>query len=186
MKTLKTLMLSTLLLTLTWSCKDDGMSDEREAQNIYEACCETPGVDISIGQGNIFIPNIFTPNSDGTSDFFIVLTDQNIAEINVFKVDDGEGNTVHEYFDFPPDFFAGFWAPSEDEAQSGRYNYEFTLESSDGVTETVSGNVCAYRCKTETDFILEENIPNCQFATQHDGQGGHDPLLPSLENAACF
>ncbi|MEO1259180.1 MAG: gliding motility-associated C-terminal domain-containing protein [Bacteroidota bacterium] len=176
----------TLLLTLAWSCKDDDMSNDEEPLNIYENCCEAPGVDISIGQGNIFIPNIFTPNGDGINDFFTVFTDEDITQIKVFKITDGNKDAIYEFYNFPPDLFTGHWFPSEDEATNGRYDYEFTIESSDGVTETVTGNVCVYRCKTDVDFILEENIPNCQFGTQHDGAGDHNALAPSLEDADCF
>ena len=176
-------MLSTLLLTLAWSCKDDDMG----SRNFYSSCCETPGVDISIGQGNVFIPNIYTPNADGVNDVFVIFADQEIAEIQLLTIQNSNGINVFSLSNFPPNDFGFIWAPADaNEAPNGLYSYSADIQSSDGVVENVRGSVCVYRCKTDTDSILTENISNCHFPTQHDGQGGHDPLAPSIENSNCF
>ncbi len=186
MKTRNALTFIAFSIILFSSCKDDEMSNEEAPMNIYESCCEMPGVDITIGQGNIFIPNIFTPNEDGINDVFIIWADENIAQVEELTIKDKAGTDIFTQFSFMPNEFNFGWLPSETEAPNGLYDYDASIRSLDGVVESVSGSVCVYRCKTETDSILVENIPNCQFSTQHDGEGGHDHLAPSLESAECF
>ena len=179
-------MLCTLFLTLFYACKDDDMSDDGEVANVYEKCCETPAIDVSIGQGNVYIPNIFTPNGDGINDAFLIHADQNIEQIESFLVTSQDGSTVFERLNVMPNEFASSWLPSESEAPNGVYSYVARIKSTDDVTETLNSTVCVYRCKTETDSILLQNIPNCHFSTQNNGQGELDPLAPSLEDPECF
>ncbi|MGB1216836.1 MAG: gliding motility-associated C-terminal domain-containing protein, partial [Saprospiraceae bacterium] len=51
---------------------------------------------------NVFIPNAFSPNTDGYNDFVTVYGDQSVASINYFRVFDRWGELVYENSNFPP------------------------------------------------------------------------------------
>ncbi|MCB0520658.1 MAG: gliding motility-associated C-terminal domain-containing protein [Lewinellaceae bacterium] len=191
MKTPHSIAALFLLTLFAWACKDDGTNNpnpepEPEVPNIYKACCGAQAVEEAIGQGHVYIPNIFTPNSDGINDILLINADDKIAEIEEWVVKDTAGNTVFEYYSFFPNRFEYGWLPDESEAPGGLYTYEARIKDTAGLLKTVSGSVCVYRCKTATDSILMENIARCQFGVQHDGAGGYDPNSALLEPDSCF
>jgi hypothetical protein len=188
MKSIKPLFALSILCLLAWAaCKDDdGNVIENPPVNRYEACCGVQAVEATTGQGHVYIPNIFTPNGDGINDAFMIFADDNIEQIEELKVKDQEGVVAFAYFNFPPSRVEFGWMPSEKEAPGGLYNFRAVIRSTGNVVDTVSGSVCVYRCKTEADSVLMENISNCQWPTQNDGAGGHDPFFPAFETDECF
>ncbi len=52
---------------------------------------------------DIYVPNAFSPNGDGTNDLLIVYAGGNgVSKISSFKIFSRWGESVFEYFDFPP------------------------------------------------------------------------------------
>ncbi len=51
---------------------------------------------------NVFIPNVFSPNSDGTNDKFIIFGGKGVAEILSFKIFDRLGEPIFEVKNVPP------------------------------------------------------------------------------------
>ncbi len=51
---------------------------------------------------NIYIPNAFTPNDDGTNDFFTVYPGQGVEEVQLMRIYDRWGNNVFERHNFDP------------------------------------------------------------------------------------
>jgi len=58
---------------------------------------------------NIYIPNVFSPNGDGTNDLFMIYSGDDVLKIKSFLVFSRWGETVFEYFDFQPNNPAYGW-----------------------------------------------------------------------------
>ena len=52
---------------------------------------------------NVFVPSIFSPNSDGSNDFLKVFLGKNVIKVNFFRVYDRWGNIVYEDLNFSRD-----------------------------------------------------------------------------------
>ncbi len=58
----------------------------------------------------VYVPNAFSPNSDGINDIFMIYSDPKYpVKIKSFFVFDRWGESVYEYFDFPPNDPAYGW-----------------------------------------------------------------------------
>ena len=57
---------------------------------------------------NVFIPNAFSPNGDGTNDLFRIFSGQGVRSILDFKVFDRWGELVYEAQNLPPKFPTGW------------------------------------------------------------------------------
>ena len=53
-----------------------------EEVSIFASCCSTNAIEAQIGTGNIYVPNVFTPNDDGINDRFMILGNSEISIIN--------------------------------------------------------------------------------------------------------
>lgn len=101
---------------------------------------------------NVFIPNVFSPNVDGTNDFFEVFADeQSVEEITNFRVYDRWGNLV---FQNPQPFkptesrnngnrWNGYYKDTQ--ANLGVYVYLCEVKFVDGVIITFRGDVMLMR-----------------------------------------
>jgi len=59
---------------------------------------------------NVFIPNAFSPNGDGTNDFFKIYTGVGVERVNYFRVFDRWGEQLFQDDSFlPGDFYIGGW-----------------------------------------------------------------------------
>ena len=138
--------------------------------------------------GAIYLPNLFTPNLDGTNDFLFPYTTSGIEKVNAFIVKDDDNNTVFQSLDvlgFPFPSFAFGWNGRDinGDILHGRFFVELTVTTVLGTTESFNTSVCSHPCDGLADPI--ENGLGCNFGTQHDGLGGLDVNLPNLETD-CF
>ncbi len=60
-------------------------------------------------QASVYVPNAFSPNSDGINDVFMIYGDASVAKIKSFLVFNRWGESVHEYHDFQPNDPVGGW-----------------------------------------------------------------------------
>ena len=60
-------------------------------------------------EDNIYVPNAFSPNSDGENEFLYIFADENVLKINEFLIFDRWGEIVHEYYQFFPNDPAFGW-----------------------------------------------------------------------------
>ncbi len=51
---------------------------------------------------NVFIPNAFSPNGDGSNDRFFINTDLSVVKVNYLRVFDRWGELLYEDINFPP------------------------------------------------------------------------------------
>ncbi len=95
----------------------------------------------------VYVPNAFSPNSDGTNDILQIYSGNSVAKINSFLVFNRWGETVHQYYDFEPDNPAHGW--------DGYFNGELLnpnvfvwfaeIEFIDGIVEIFEGDVTLLR-----------------------------------------
>jgi CHU_C Type IX secretion signal domain len=160
MKLIKILSLSLLAFTLLAACNKD------------EKSCPGSKTEFTVGNGKIYVPNIFTSNGDGINDVFYVFSDTNIVSIKDLKIKNGKGNTIFERENeqFPN---TSSWSI---DSYKGRFSYSFEAKSSDGTSANVSGHALSFPGDKKLD------CDGCQFPTQHDGYGRFNDGLPTLES----
>lgn len=152
------------------------------------SCCQSVPLETTIGNGKIFVPTIFTPDGNGTNDFFQVSADTNILRIDTF--------IVYELMNYDTVFYAvdmteitpvnGFDGQVLGSIPPATYSYVITITSKDGNTGTVNGEVCSVPCSQPLNLPRPVGINTCGFATQHSFETGFDPNIPSGESLDCF
>ncbi len=67
-------------------------------------CTSTDSITISVENNrDLYIPNIFSPNYDGTNDVFMIYGGQAVAQIQEFRIYDRWGSLVHSATNVPTD-----------------------------------------------------------------------------------
>lgn len=109
-----------------------------------EGCRAEAKLRINVKGGEeIFIPNTFSPNDDGTNDKFTVFANSSIAKIKQFDVYDRWGNLMFENTNFPPNNTDYGWDGSfrGQKSPTGVYVYRIAIEKADGTIKTLNGDV---------------------------------------------
>lgn len=93
---------------------------------------------------NVYIPNSFSPNGDGTNDVFMIYSDnRSVAKIKSFLVFNRWGETVHEFYDFQPDDPQFGWDGIHrgEIVNAAVFAWFAEIEFIDGSTELYEGDV---------------------------------------------
>ncbi|GJM31842.1 MAG: hypothetical protein DHS20C18_08430 [Saprospiraceae bacterium] len=96
----------------------------------------------------LFIPNVFSPNSDGRNDEFRIFPGPGIRRIKTFRIFSRGGNMVYQAEDFEPEEAASYFWDGEFRGQllnPGVFVYFFEIEFVDGLTEVYKGDVLLMR-----------------------------------------
>lgn len=170
MKLVKFLSLLVFALLLGESCNKD--EDEK-------SCPNTP-TEFTAGNGKIFVPNIFTPNSDFLNDNFSICADSSIVSISNLEIKNKKGKVLFENAEPQPiNITLHVWDGDDYE---GGFTYAFTTISSDGTEIDISGSGFSYPYAIN-NVEAKLNCEICRFGTQHNGNGEFDEFLPSLEES---
>ena len=71
--------------------------------NNLEGCSDDDSVTLYVKRNDsVFIPNIFSPNADGTNDYFLISAAPGVREIEFLKIFDRWGNFIFAAEHFPP------------------------------------------------------------------------------------
>ena len=92
----------------------------------------------------IFVPNIFSPNGDGSNDLLSVFSsEQKVLAVKSFQVFDRWGANVFVSENFPPNDLSAGWDGTFNgkEMNSGVYVWIAEVELLDGRTEVIEGDV---------------------------------------------
>lgn len=96
---------------------------------------------------NIFIPNVFSPNSDGVNDIFYINAGKDVTEIKSFRIFDRWGSLLHEEKEFAandPTF--GWDGKIQGKPVTGNvFTYVAEIEFLDGWIERFTGDVILMR-----------------------------------------
>ncbi len=98
-------------------------------------------------RGNLFIPNVFSPNGDGINDFFLPEGGQNVQQIDEMQIFDRWGNLHFEQRNFMPgETSAGWSGRSKGEILSpGVYVYRVKVTYNNDESEHLHGTVTLVR-----------------------------------------
>ncbi|MCB0521779.1 MAG: gliding motility-associated C-terminal domain-containing protein [Saprospiraceae bacterium] len=96
----------------------------------------------------VFIPNGFSPNGDGINDVFMIFSDhRSVKEVSSFLIFSRWGESVYEYYHFPPDDplygWDGFFKGKDLDA--GVFTYLAEVEFIDGEKRLFKGDVTLVR-----------------------------------------
>jgi gliding motility-associated-like protein len=95
----------------------------------------------------VYIPNAFSPDSDGINDVFLIYSGPHLIRIREFQIFDRWGETIFTYFNIPPNNPAYGWNGTHRDKllDAGVFVYYALLEFVDGSTELVKGDVVLMR-----------------------------------------
>ncbi len=110
-------------------------------------CSATDEIIVMIDkQRDVFIPNVFSPNYDGTNDVFKVFVGPSVAQINSFRVFSRWGGVMFERTDIMPNEDIGWDGTIKGkDAPEGVYVYIMEIEFVDGLTRLYRGDVSMVR-----------------------------------------
>lgn len=98
-------------------------------------------------RGDVFIPNVFTPNGDGVNDRFTVFSTPEIKEIQRLRLFDRWGQMVYELRNFPPNDLSYGWDGNFRNQKSNPAVFVCTVEwiDAEGELHILSGDVTLLR-----------------------------------------
>ena len=111
---------------------------------LVNGCLQTIDVNIIvIPKTKIYVPNAFSPNSDGYNDFFTLFSNSEVEEILEFRVFSRWGETVFERFNFSPNDPTLGWDGSfkGELTDEGVFVYFFKVQTAKGRIEIIKGDV---------------------------------------------
>lgn len=99
---------------------------------------------------DVYIPNVFSPNGDGLNDYVTVFSASDIAEINYFQVFTRWGELVFDKSNFNHNMEQLGWdgtvgGNGGEALMPGVYVYHVQVEYTDGLIETLKGDITLIR-----------------------------------------
>lgn len=112
-----------------------------------EGCLVTAFVRLEVDRDiKIYIPNVFTPNTDGVNDIFSVFARGEVRIVRSLSIFDRWGDGVWQGIDILPDGSTGWDGLSRGQrSPSGVYVWVCEIELIDGTREVLSGDVTLVR-----------------------------------------
>ena len=96
---------------------------------------------------DIYVPNAFSPNGDNNNDLFMIYGGKEVAKIRSFLVFSRWGETVFQYYLFPPNEPPYGWDGKYrgEPMNSAVFTWFAEVEFVDGVVELFEGSVTLKR-----------------------------------------
>ena len=190
---MKNPLFSTLIILLIfWGCETENAVVEVPTPTIYESCCGTKKVQYNLDKANVYIPNAFTPNGDGVSDYFYPIVNDEVLEARVFTITSAIGDTVIfrktsiNYNDLKNSTWNGTRVNGDGFFESnyvGLFNYTFNILNKEKKTYKITGTACAIQCgKNANVFQTKEG---CFYPEQAGNDGLVDKTKKNNETK-CF
>ena len=173
------LLLCAVLLFLVSCGRDPDPSDP------FDSCCDNPAIDTVIGNSNVYIPNIFTPDNDGINDVFVVFGDS-LRQISSVVITSESGDIQYSSGAFLPNDASTGWDGSVGgETEEGVYDYTIILVAENGQIAVLEGKVCNHPCDDDGKGPRVNSLSKCQFPTQVI-DGRFVSTIPSFQSNECF
>jgi len=111
-------------------------------------CIKTAQIIVNVQENlDIFYPNVFSPNNDGTNDYFNIFTNDEGLTIKQIQIFDRWGSMVYQSTDLIPNDYNNGWDGTfrGKPMDEGIYVYQIALESADGENIFKSGDLLLMR-----------------------------------------
>jgi CHU_C Type IX secretion signal domain len=133
----------------------------------YSGCCGAEPVEFKIGNSIVYVPNVFTPNSDGLNDVFRPFYNDKKVKVTLISIANTEGNTIWETKSFSPEkpFSAWTGRVSKDSVYTGLFYYTIFVDGGKG-QESISGSACSVVCNPKIPVEIEDK-EKCFFPMQY-------------------
>ena len=116
-------------------------------------CCGTQAVDRVCHGRQLFIPNLFTPNGDGFSDYFMPYVNDNLTLIRNFTVMSAQGDSIlfaQPRIDFLDSEnrtrYAWNGLRKDGSCYQGLFKYRLQVETDAGILDSIAGTACSVLC----------------------------------------
>ncbi len=140
--------------TYAWSTGSNATSISVTQAGLYtvtvtdaNGCTGADQIEVSVDKKHIWVPNIFSPNDDGYSDYITIFTDDNELRVITFQIADRWGDLCYRRENFMPlyasDGWNGRWRGKL--APAGVYGWFAIVEFSDGEQLLLEGDVTLVR-----------------------------------------
>lgn len=109
-----------------------------------EGCVKTDTLEVLIYIGKIvYVPNVFSPNNDGSNDNFTIFADAGVRDVNFLRVFTRWGQLIYERSDFVPNNLSEGWDGriNDRPAPSGTYVYHTEVVLFDNRVVQLRGEV---------------------------------------------
>jgi len=194
---MKYLLILVSFLPLLISCNKED-SNKNFDFNFPEDCCDnqislqisdevftcpsTAAVFDSLLINSIYIPCVFSPDSDQLLNrTHHIFSNQWCADICDVKIYDQAGNEVFSNGEYSVlEFEKGWDGTVQAEMVEGPFEISYKLKCIDDRDYEITGIICALLCdKHQAGEYSDLNFSNLLWPSQHDGKGGVDFTLPS-------
>jgi gliding motility-associated-like protein len=111
-------------------------------------CKDSDEITVFVNRPGVYIPNSFSPNFDGINDVFTIFSDgKSVKQVVSLKVFSRWGESVYEFYNFPPDDFNYGWDGThrEEEMDGAVFVYYAEVEFLDGKKRLLKGDVTLVR-----------------------------------------
>ncbi len=130
----------------------DGARATRSGQYSFtyqtaEGCDSLHLIDLIVLKRHVYVPNVFSPGSDGQNDYFTVFSDASLEKVDQLLVFDRWGELVFKKVDFSPNLEAEGWDGNfrGRPVNPGMFVWMAQLTFVDGLQRTLSGDVTVVR-----------------------------------------
>ena len=139
----------------SWNTGETTATIRVSESGIYAVTVTDPAGCSAVGQvrvdvtfkGNIYVPNIFSPDFDGYNDYASIFTDESVRRVVTFQIADRWGSLVFRRDDFPPAWETDGWdgVYRGMPAPPGVYAWFAEIEYLDGAREVFEGSITVFR-----------------------------------------
>lgn len=173
---------SLLVIFLFLQCTQD----ELIIDPYTECCSNNQPNEFTFGNSKVYMPSAFTPNDDGVNDVFYPFFNEYVHKINTMAIFLERGDLTYLTHDMDvQNPAASAWDGKDVDGKkyAGSFQYAFEYIDEEGTIRGVIGYACSILC--DSFAVAINSKTDCFFPAQHDGQGGLDASLPTLEDD-CF